>query len=289
MKTKFRPEDFLIDLVDYNGNTVKYMTNPGRVLAFRLDYPKGRIRVEYQYNPEISSFITTAYIYADASDDLNNYLASDVGCKVFQNDNSLPEAATQAISRALGRCGYGTEYSGVDESGLDGKMTEAGFYPKELLSPPSIIESAEESPELEKKPPLKKKGRKPKNTEEVKEVGEEKKAEEVAEEKEETATKVEENAETVEAAEPVEEKLPLETVLEKESSDADEPQNPETKKGEMTLEEAKKVIIPFGQKKGQFMGEVYATDPNALRWYAEKYAGTNEEVKNAAKVILSAG
>lgn len=54
----------------------------------------------------------------------------------------------------------------------------------------------------------------------------------------------------------------------------------------MSLAEAQGVKVPFGQKKGQFMGEVFATDPRAVRWYAETYAGDNALVKKAAQIIL---
>jgi len=298
----YKPEDFIIEILDVNGNVAKYMTNQGRIIAFRNEYPNGKIRCEEKYYPELSLFVVTAYIYADKNDPIDSYLACDFGSRVFQSNNSLPEAATQAISRALGRCGFGTTYSSPDE-GFDGSVAEAGLIPKDLVAgalpkQPAEKEAEPTSVEADGKvdaasgaaetttvaEPVKKKRGRPRKTapETTVEEAVAEKAEEEPEEKSADApatetTKVEEPATEATPVSPAAEKAPAPTE-EKESRNFDS----------MTLEEAKKVQIPFGQKKGQYMGEVYATDPNAVRWYAEKYAGDNQEVKKAAQVILAA-
>ena len=291
----YKPEDFIIELTDSMGNTVKYMKNQGRIIAFRNEYPEGKIRIEVQFFSDILLFMAKAYIYADKTDHMDNYLACDVGSRIFKDNNSLPEAATQAISRALGRCGFGTAYASPDENDGIGDLSEAGIIPKELvvdtIKPDTITAdskkddvSASEIPAVETK--KSKRGRKPKAkpvTDEVieatvKVIGKEG----TAEAKVTTATAEETDEEITPETAPVPSEV--EETSASQAPDVEEPKNIE----EMTLEEARKVMIPFGQKKGQFMGEVFATDPNAVRWYAEKYSGDNELVRKAAQVILAA-
>jgi len=266
----YKPEDFIVDIVDDLGNTSKYMKNQGRIIAFRNEYPEGKIRIEVQFFSDILLFMAKAYIYADKTDHMDNYLACDVGSRIFKDNNSLPEATTQAISRALGRCGFGTTYASPDETDGLGNLSEASVPPKDNTSADDADTGTEQ--------PKRKRGR-PRKTEtgSVKTVD---------------AESVEQTKEVVE--EPTSETTPastLESPVTKEANAPSEPENPENKSENlenMTLEEARKVMIPFGQKKGQFMGEVFATDPNAVRWYSEKYSGDNELVRKAAQVILAA-
>lgn len=294
----FKPEDFIIDLVDASGKTVKYMTNQGRVIAFRSEYPDGKIRAEEKYYPELSMFVVSAYIYANKNDNLDDYLASDFGSRIFKDNNSLPEAATQAISRALGRCGFGTVYSSPDE-GFDGTMSEAGIIPKELVQ--DVVDNTNDVTGAAETEGKQKKGRKakaetPAATEETnsKPTAEVIKTPSKAEEKAEVKTEVKVEVEGTEKVGDSAEEITPETAPIPPAESEETPAAP-AETGDsasvslenMTLESAKKVKIPFGQKKGQFMGEVFATDPNAVKWYAEKYTGDNEEVRKSAQLILA--
>lgn len=58
--------------------------------------------------------------------------------------------------------------------------------------------------------------------------------------------------------------------------------------GPMTLEEARKVVIPSGKYGGQTMGELLGSDPSAVKFYAFKYNGKNETLRIAAKTLLKA-
>lgn len=58
---------------------------------------------------------------------------------------------------------------------------------------------------------------------------------------------------------------------------------------EMTLEEARALILPIGEYKGKSMGEVYAINPGLIGFYAgERFKSErNPTLKAAAKVILA--
>lgn len=285
-----KPEDFIIKLVDASGNEVNYMTNQGRIIAFRNEYPDGKIRTEEKYYSEQSLFVVTAYIYANKNDAPDQYLACDFGSRVFRDNNSLPEAATQAISRALGRCGFGTVYSSPDE-GFNGDISEAGVIPHSLVQDvvtksntetTTVTAAAEVKPRRGRRP----KGETPVVSEEVKPMSTERAIEPPVEDKE-----IKAEVEDVKKVEEATEELTPETApippAEPESVIEASEKTASVNLKNMTLEEAKRVKIPFGQKKGQFMGEVFVTDPNAVRWYAEKYSGDNEEVKKSAQIILA--
>lgn len=285
-----KPEDFIVDLVDKeSGETRKYMKVDGRIIGFWREFPKGRIRLEESYNPEKAEYNVEAFLYELRTDPLDNYMV-----KEFGSDVSLTAAANQAIRNALGRLGFGICVGAILNP--DEKDIPDGMLPKAMLSDASIKKIAEGQGS--------KRGRKPKTASKSKE----------------NSIKVEESIDTVDVSEPLaeveqiepeviavksdkKEKTKVETTKPKETEVLTPETAPIPPKAEevvdakeesavtdlenMSIAEALKIKIPFGQKKGQFMGEVYATDPNAIRWYAEKYAGDNKEVRKAAQVILS--
>lgn len=55
----------------------------------------------------------------------------------------------------------------------------------------------------------------------------------------------------------------------------------------MTLEDAKKVIVPFGSFKGKTMGEVCIEKPSSINWYIDSYRGDNNILRAAAQILLS--
>lgn len=54
----------------------------------------------------------------------------------------------------------------------------------------------------------------------------------------------------------------------------------------MTLEYAKKVIIPIGYKKGQTLGEAAVKSPESVVWFAQSYRGKNNILRAAAIKLL---
>ena len=56
----------------------------------------------------------------------------------------------------------------------------------------------------------------------------------------------------------------------------------------MSLEEAKKYIIPFGEFKGQSMGDVCLKNPKSLNWFVEGYSGNRNILRASAKLLLEA-
>lgn len=55
---------------------------------------------------------------------------------------------------------------------------------------------------------------------------------------------------------------------------------------QMTYERACAVQIPFGQYKGKTMGALASEKPDQLRWYVDSYRGNNQEIKQAAIMLL---
>ena len=59
--------------------------------------------------------------------------------------------------------------------------------------------------------------------------------------------------------------------------------------GIMTIDDAKKVVIPFnGQNKGKTLEQVAIEDPGTLNWIINSYSGPNNELRSAAKVLVKA-
>ena len=56
----------------------------------------------------------------------------------------------------------------------------------------------------------------------------------------------------------------------------------------MSLEDAKKYIVPFGEFKGQSMGDVCLKNPKSLNWFVEGYSGNRNILRASAKLLLEA-
>ena len=56
----------------------------------------------------------------------------------------------------------------------------------------------------------------------------------------------------------------------------------------ISVEEAKKMVVPFGRYKGSLMGEVCVNDPKSIRWIVDSYKGNRNIIRAAAKVLLNA-
>lgn len=56
----------------------------------------------------------------------------------------------------------------------------------------------------------------------------------------------------------------------------------------MSLEDAKKYIVPFGEFKGQSMGDVSLKNPKSLNWFVEGYSGNRNILRASAKLLLEA-
>ena len=56
----------------------------------------------------------------------------------------------------------------------------------------------------------------------------------------------------------------------------------------MSLEDAKKYIVPFGEFKGKSLEEVSLKDPKSVNWYANKYTGNRNILRASARILLEA-
>lgn len=115
----FNPQAYLINLAPY-GSTEKqwYMPVHARLLWFHLKYPKGIIRKNILHMDD-KMVVVEAKLYADSSDLENNYLSTAWAQRYYDPSSNygmryLECAETSAEGRALGKAGFGSQYSDVD-------------------------------------------------------------------------------------------------------------------------------------------------------------------------------
>jgi hypothetical protein len=222
---------------------------------------------------EIRAFMATASVFLEEG----NEVTKDYGFRFLEKNGTLDqnapmEAITQAIGRALSNIGYGTQFCSPDEGSGMAVISDAptklsnGFSATNGVPTTPVVNQPVESVV---EPTKGKRGRPRK----------EKTTDEMVDTSIESEFPNEAVPSTVSVAEPVvEAPVVAPTVATAVVTTSDEIPT--------TVEEAKKILIPFGQKKGQYMGEVLATDPSAVKWYAEKYTGNNEVVRAAAKLLM---
>lgn len=56
----------------------------------------------------------------------------------------------------------------------------------------------------------------------------------------------------------------------------------------MSLEDAKKYIVPFGEFKGKTLEEVSLKEPKSINWYANKYTGNRNILRASARILMEA-
>ena len=297
MKLTFskKPEDFIIQLVDSKTQIAKnYMEYNGRLIAFWETFPEGKIVCEHKYNIDTSKHEVKAYVCANRTDAREDCIADAYAERTDIDDTSLAKAVTAAKNAALRDAGFGAEYtSGTNEDSDDIELlAQHGVLRKELLGDTTKETVVKEDKKdvvapatTEKGSAPKKRGRKPKVTASAEVVKEDTDTTDASEPLAETTEDVTSKVEIVKSEEvltpetapmpPEAEEKPV--VVEAESTTIDIEN--------MTLDEALELQIQFGQKKGQFMGEV---DPSVIDFYAKRYTGPYQDVKRAAQIILAA-
>ena len=115
----FQPQDFLVNLAP-EGSTAPqwYMPVQYRMLWFRLKYPNGVIRKKILKLDE-KLVIVEAKVYGDKADGAEDYLASAWAQRCFDPTTTygmrhVECAETSAEGRALGKAGFGSQYSEAD-------------------------------------------------------------------------------------------------------------------------------------------------------------------------------
>ena len=247
----FNPENHLIDLVSKSdpNKIEKYLPVMWRKTWFRLVFPNGKIDTRFEYNPQLQAIITTATVYKDSDDDSKNFLAKDGGIKFIRRGEFINETCVQeAITIAVGRA-LGSAGFGSQFCGLDDGDTTIPVEAGVPWIEQDIFQDASEEGHIFG------------NTDSA-------------------PTNQVENM-PKENKEPVKSKPVNNPKVTKPIANSSV-NNSVIK----TVEDAKKYKISSGKHANKFLGELFATEPKTVEWYAQKYSGKDENLKVAAKLIV---
>lgn len=145
----FDPTLYVRETVEMDGSTSGYMDVKYRLLWFRARYPTGKIAFVVHALTDAAAVIE-ARIYTDKTDPPENYIASGLGRRTFDQADPLGKfylenAATAALGRALGAAGFGSQFCDRDNE-RDPDPVDApvpavppGTAPAALEAPPTVI------------------------------------------------------------------------------------------------------------------------------------------------------
>lgn len=310
--------DKLVSIIkdDVTGEEKKYMPVPNRVLWFRTANPLGKI-VTNILEKNDSFAIVEARVYLSKDDDDKNYIAKGIAQRHYSNNSiystrNIEWAETAAIGRALSLAGYGTQFCS-DELGdngpvdspvnvSDSKNTNITPANKGSVSDKTTqtkVEAKAEVPKTvseENKTDTKTKVVQTEQKETVAEVPKtetpktevpktEAPKEEVKEQSKVEPVKAEDNSvkeETVsETKETTEEQTSLIEPSYTKLTPVDEILSL------MSIEEAENTILDIGPLKGNTMKFLLGEDEQKVRWIVNSYAGNNNILKAAAKILIN--
>lgn len=272
----FEPENYLTELPDGG----KYLPVYYRKVWFKLRYPEGIIRKKILKLTD-NTAVVEANVFADKRD--TEPIAMAYAQRTYDSTTMytnpaaafrfLESAETAAVGRALSDAGFNVAFS-ASEEGED-----------ELCDTP-VREPVKKELKETAKEKKKTSGRKSKK-EAVEAVTE-------ASEKQYSELIKPEAGQKIELPESVGEEM-VQTELQFSQSepqdDVPEVVTPEKPDIVMTPSEANKVVVPFGAYKDKTLGEMILDGEkgcNTLKWIAESYAGPNEELREAANVLIEA-
>lgn len=270
----FEPENYLTELPDGG----KYLPVYYRKVWFKLKYPEGIIRKKILKLTD-NTAVVEANVFADKRDTepiamayaQRTYDSTTMYSNPVAAFRFLESAETAAVGRALSDAGFNVAFSASEEG------------EEELCDTPVREPVKGEPKEAAKKP----RGRKSKKEADAKEAAEES-------EKQYSELIKPEAGQMIELPESVGEEM-IQTELQfpqnEPQDDVPEVVTSEKQNTVMTPEEANKVIVPFGVYKNKTLGEMILDGEkgcNTLNWIAESYAGPNEELREAAMVLIEA-
>lgn len=259
----FSPEKYMVEIQNtFTGKSEKYLPVNARIAWF-LTYCKEH-RITPMFRPNVY-FDRTVFQYIATVEVLMNgeVVAIEQAAKVYNPKEpatyaALMSAITAAKGRALADLGFGTLMSEMDE-GNDGIPADTGIptlmetpCPTDADAPPERIPdwfADDEYPDFMVEPE--------------------------AEPKSEPKVKTEPK------------RKPKEKLVDAEPLPEFEPE-PEKTLPKMSLEEARAFVVDRGTQKGMTLGELAATKPTTVKFYAEKMnlTETNAQLIAAAKVIV---
>lgn len=253
LNSKYNKYSILID--DPDGTTRNYIPVGIRIIAFREQYPQGRIDTSVIDKGENFCSVE-AKIYMYFRDKLPIATAhAEIKRNEYDSFDRLLEAAeTKAIGRALAFAGFG---SFVDNEVSEIEPVDTGIR-QVKKNRPTIEEMVENTDEnevaatTEKKPTNKSESKKSTNTTNTSDDA--KKENDKAEDKNQLADGSSQPTETPDS--------------EKEKKD-----NAKSRKRALTkelLQEARSFICPIGEYKGKTLGEIMLSNKDCIEYYSKK-------------------
>lgn len=245
----FDPRCFMREIETETQEKQLYLDVKYRKLWFRLKHPNGKIKKSIIKLTEQLA-IVEAKIYLDKNDPEENYVASALAQRFFQQDDRFGNryvelAETASVGRALADAGFGIQFCdigeesdpGIVDSGIPiGTSDGKGAGPAATTQPsPSGWNTADAAPSKTTAP---------------------------AQSTQQPKTQPSKASYT--ATMPVDEICSL-----------------------MTLDEAKKVVVDCGIYRGKTLGQVALEKPGSLDWYVDSYKGPNNILRAGAKLLIS--
>ena len=260
----FHPKSLMRTIEKENQKNQSYLDVQYRKLWFRLKHEQGKITKKIVTFTEQFA-IVEARVYLDRNDLEDNYISNAFAQRHFTKDNEfgkkyLESAETAAIGRALADAGFGGQFCDM-EGELDLLQVDAGIVVENTKMPTDKkTKSKETTNSISKKEPIDQGITTNKNTDES------------------YKTSLNITMETPIAPEipkprkiSYTESTPIEEICK-----------------EMTLEEAKEMIIKIGFHKGKTMGAAAQEKPDSLKWYIDQYKGPDNILRASARILLSA-
>ena len=257
----FSPQDHLVQIPSKtNPSEMEYYLMVQWRKKWMLEYnPKWAMVTEHQIHIEVRMITATTSIFDEdgklrSTGSASIYLEDATGKRV---ETPLELVETRALGRALGNAGFGTQYAlpGTAPEEMNG-LAEAP------VGLPNLRDRSSKTEETETGAP---KHDATEGIETPAPADTEKKTRKAG-------SKIPENVGTEGDSSREPASTTLKTVAEKGLIS--------------TVDEAKAFIIPIGTEKDKYMGEVFATNKNALLFYAETYKGTDVNLRRAARILL---
>lgn len=246
----FDPAAFLRRLTGESGEEQFYLDVKYRKLWFRLKYPNGKITKRI-VKLDNDFAIIESKVYLDRNDAEDCYISCAMAQRWRSDDDTygkkyVETAETAAVGRALADAGFGIQFA------EPGEEKDSSPVDSPVVVPDEKDVSARE---CEKKVPS--------STEDDDALPEGFVAKKpVADEKDKSLN-------TDKKTKEFDESTPVEKLLK-----------------DMTLEDAKNVVIPFGAYKDKTLGALCIEKPSAVNWYVESYRGKNNILRAAAQLLL---
>lgn len=229
---------------------------------FRKSYPNGKIDVTCDLKDSIAYVAVIAY--SDFNSDVDKYLARYQSICFEPNQENLKDAIHHAVINCM--------------------MCAGVFIPNTSDNEVSVTENTVDKPA----PVKSRRGRKPKAETEKTTEAELPMPAMTADEAVQHEEAVEQLVKGLDSVVdvPTAEKESVSEPIPEEAAEYDVDENDNDKIVIETMQDAKQYKIPCGMHKNKYMGELLATNKEAVEYFATKYKGTDTNVRIAARIVL---